>query len=209
LCLWPIPAPFLLDTRHCMVLDVRNAPYATSGRPKCPSQCRCTPPRWRPGLFSVLPGRWARPSWLDSAQVGFESRRLPGIGRPVGWDDLIQPDSEQFRTVPRTQGAVAGTLDPSSGDAPRRTRGRRERDHGCTPIRQAPRSWQYRASVSHKISRLLRICLIRGRFETGRTIGLMLRRNRLTGSPGVHHRGSGWQPDGEVVAVASGQPVAS
>jgi hypothetical protein len=77
------------------------------------------------------------------------------------------------------------------------------------PIRQAPRIWQYRASVSRKISRLLRMCLIRGRFETGRTIGLMLHRNRLTGSPGVRHRGSGWQPDGEKVAAASGQPEAA
>ena len=46
-------------------------------------------------------------------------------------------------------------------------------------------------------------------FETGRTIGLMLHRNRLTGSPGVRHRGSGWQPDGEKVAAASGQPEAA
>jgi hypothetical protein len=37
----------------------------------------------------------------------------------------------------------------------------------------------------------------------------MLRRNRLTGSPGVRHRGSGWQPDGEKFAAASGQPEAA
>jgi hypothetical protein len=75
---------------------------------------------------------------LTAPRSGFEARRLPGIGRPVDWDDLIQPDSEQFRTVPRTQGAVAGTLDPSSGDAPRRTRGRRERDHDAPPFAKRP-----------------------------------------------------------------------
>jgi hypothetical protein len=59
--------------------------------------------------------------------------------RPAGrLGRLIQPDSEQFRTVPRTQGAVAGTLDPSSGDAPRRTRGRRERDRDAPPFAKRP-----------------------------------------------------------------------
>jgi hypothetical protein len=35
-----------------------------------------------------------------------------GSAGPSAGTDLIQPDSEQFRTVPRMQGAVAGTLDP-------------------------------------------------------------------------------------------------
>ena len=75
---------------------------------------------------------------LIAPRSGSNPVHCPGIGRPVGWDDLIQPDSEQFRTVPRTQGAVAGTLDPSSGDAPRRTRGRRERDHDAPPFAKRP-----------------------------------------------------------------------
>jgi hypothetical protein len=90
------------------------------------------------GTVQRIARKVARPSWLDSAQVGSNPVDCPGIGRPVGWDDLIQPDSEQFRTVPRTQGAVAGTLDPSSGDAPRRTRGRRERDHDAPPFAKRP-----------------------------------------------------------------------
>jgi hypothetical protein len=53
---------------------------------------------------------------------------------------------------------------------------------------------------------LLRMCLIRGLFETGRTIGLMLRRDRLTVSPGVRRRGSGLRSDGELVALAKRNP---
>jgi hypothetical protein len=75
---------------------------------------------------------------LTAPRSRFDPLDCPGIGRPVGWDDLIQSDSEQFRTVPRTQAAVAGTLNPSSGDAPRRTRGRRERDHDAPHSPSAP-----------------------------------------------------------------------
>ena len=69
-----------------------------------------------------------------------------------------------------------------------------------------PRSWQYRASVSRKISRLARKCLIRPRFETGRTTGLMPPRNRLTASLGAPHGDPGFRPDGETVLSGAGSP---
>ena len=75
---------------------------------------------------------------LIAPRSGSNPVHCPGSACRSAGTDLIQPDSEQFRTVPRTQGAVAGTLDPSSGDAPRRTRGRRERDHDAPHSPSAP-----------------------------------------------------------------------
>jgi hypothetical protein len=78
----------------------------------------------------------------------------------------------------------------------------------CTHIRQALGSWQYRASVFRRISRLVVMCLIWRLFETGRRTGLMPPRNRLTASLGAPHAGPGLLPDGET-CCAEGQPAAA
>ena len=78
--------------------------------------------------------------------------------------------------------------------------------HSYSP---SPRQLAVPVSVSRKTSRLVPMRLISRLFETGRMIGLTLRRNRLTASPGSPYRGHGLRPDGEIVVVVSEQPVAS
>jgi hypothetical protein len=81
-------------------------------------------------------------------------------------------------------------------------------ERSCTTIRQALGGWQYPASASPKISRLVRMCSIQSIFGIGRsqhvarrTANMMLRLNKLTVSPRAHQRGHGFRRDGELVAV--------